>query len=185
LSDSPSAEVVIELLRAAIARHGKPEAVRTDRGGGFLSAQMTSFLEAELIDHVVGRAYHPEGGGKVESLIGTIRRELWDVEHFDDWNAATRRLDAWVLEYNERRAHMGIDGLTPADRFYGRADRVLSHIDAVSRRRHGALAMHTSDGAPFEEIGERAFEVLRLVIVDGQMELRLCGSKVILGSVTH
>jgi transposase InsO family protein len=184
LSNSPSAEVVIELLRTAIARHGKPEAVRTDRGGGFLSAEMTAFLEAELIDHVVGRAYHPEGGGKVESLVGTLRRELWDVEHFDDWDTAARRLGRFFLEYNERRAHMGIDGLTPADRFFGRADRVLAHIDAVSRRRNGAHAVDADAGAPLEEIGARALEVLRLVIVDGQMELRLCGSKVILGSVT-
>lgn len=185
LSDGPSAQVAIEALRAAIARHGKPEAVRTDRGGGFLSADLTDYLENELIDHVVGRAYHPEGGGKVESLIGTVRRELWDVEHFDDWTTAARRLDAWVLEYNEHRAHMGIDGLTPADRFFGRADRVLAHIDAVSRRRNGAHAMSARPGAPFEQIGERVLEVLRLVIVDGKMELRLCGSKVILGSVTQ
>lgn len=185
LSDGPSAQVAIEALRAAIARHGKPEAVRTDRGGGFMSAELTDYLEAELIDHVVGRAYHPEGGGKVESLIGTIRRELWDVEHFDDWTGAVRRLDTWILEYNERRAHMGIDGLTPADRFFARADRVLAHIDAVSRRRNGAHAMSADPSTPFEQIGERALEVLRLVIVDGQMELRFCGSKVILGSVTH
>jgi len=184
LGDGPSTDVVIATMQAAIARHGKPEAVRTDRGGGFLSKDFTGYLEAELIDHVVGRAYHPQGGGKVESLVGTVRRELWDIEHFDSWDTATRRLDTFFAEYNERRAHMGIDGLTPADRFFGRADRVLAHIDAVSRHRNGALAMRAEPGAPFEEVGEHALEVLRLVIVDGQMELRFCGSRVILGSVT-
>jgi len=185
LCDGPSAEAVIETMRAAIARHGKPEAVRTDRGGGFLSKDLAAYLEAELIDHVVGRAYHPQGGGKVESLVGTVKRELWEVEHFDDWDTATRRLDGFVAAYNERRAHMGIDGLTPADRFYGRADRVLAHIDAVSRRRHGALALRAEDGSPVEELRERALEVLRLVVIDGRMELRFCGSRVILGSVTR
>ncbi len=185
LGDGPSAEVTIEAMQVAIARHGKPEAVRTDRGGGVLSKEFTDYLEAELIDHVVGRAYHPEGGGKVESLIGTVRRELWDVEHFGDWEQAAARLDSFVFEYNEQRAHMGIDGLTPADRFFGRADRVLAHIDAVSRHRNGTHAMRAEPGAPFEEVGERALEVLRLVILDGRMELRFCGSKVILGSVTR
>lgn len=185
LCDGPSAEAVIETMQEAIARHGKPEAVRTDRGGGFLSKELGAYLEAELIDHVVGRAYHPEGGGKVESLVGTVKRELWEVEHFDDWDKATRRLERFVADYNERRAHMGIDGLTPADRFFGRADRVLAHIDAVSRRRHGAMAMRAEDGSPVEELGEHALEVLRLVVVDGRMELRFCGSRVILGSVTR
>lgn len=161
--------------------------MRTDRGGGFLSKELESYLESELIDHVVGRAYHPQGGGKVESLVGTLRRELWDVEHFDDWSIATRRLDAFIADYNERRAHMGIDGLTPADRFFARADKVLATIDALSRRRNGALAMYAAPGTPVEEVASgdtgAPVEVLRLVIVHGQMELRLCGSRVILGAV--
>jgi putative transposase len=137
VAESPSAEVVIATLGAAIARHGKPEAVRTDRGGAFSSGELGAFLGVELIDQVVGRSYHPQGGGKVESLIGTVRRELWDVEHFDSRETATRRLGEFFDHYNERRAHMGIDGLTPADRFHGRADRVLAAVDAVSRQRRG------------------------------------------------
>jgi putative transposase len=184
LCESPSAEVSVELLSKASARYGRPESVRTDRGGGFLAAEFTKYLEAELIDHIVGRSYHPEGGGKVESLVGTLRRELWDTEHFDDWPMAERRLADWIAHYNTKRAHMGIDGLTPADRYFGRADEVLSHIDAVSRRRNGAHAQRADKGAAFEEVSRGGpMEVLRLVIVDGHMELRLCGARVVLGKV--
>ena len=187
LAGACSSDVVVATLGAAIARHGKPEAVRTDRGGAFLSGELGSYLEAQLIDHVVGRSYHPQGGGKVESIIGTVRRELWDVEHFEDRAAAERRLACFFEEYNERRAHMGIDGLTPADRFFGRADRVLAAIDAVSRRRQGALALLTRQGDPVEELsGPRTrapLEVLRLVVVDGVVELRFCGARVRLGSI--
>ncbi len=187
LSDSSSSVVVVETLAAAIARHGKPEAVRTDRGGAFLSDELGRYLEVELIDHVVGRPYHPQGGGKVESIIGTVRRELWDVEHVEDRAAAERRLAAFFAEYNERRAHLGIDGLTPADRFFGRADRVLAAIDALSRRRQGSLALLSRQGDPIEELsGPRSgapFEVLRLVVVDGEVELRFCGARVRLGTI--
>ena len=107
------------------------------------------FLEAELIEHIVGRSYRPKGGGKVESAVGTLRRELWDVYQF--------------------------------------ADRVLAAIDAISRRRQGALAMVSPAGAAVEEIGEERsgapLEVLRLAIVDGAMELRFCGTRVWLGRV--
>ncbi|MHC4091475.1 MAG: IS3 family transposase [Planctomycetota bacterium] len=185
LSDRPSAEAAIEVLRASIARHGKPEAVRTDRGGGFLSKDFEKALEAELIDHIVGRPYHPQGGGKVEALIGTLRRELWDVEHFADRHEATCRVAEFIEHYNERRAHMGIDGLTPADRYHGRADRVLAKLDAVSRKRNGALEQHAVNDAVFEETVATGapMEVLRLVLTDGQMELRLCGARVCLGRV--
>jgi transposase InsO family protein len=191
LADSPSSTVATETLRRAVARHGKPEAIRTDRGGAFVAfSKETDFgryLEAELIDHIVGRSYSPRGGGKVESAVGTLRRELWDVFHFADRLEAEERLRSFFDEYNERRAHMGIDGLTPADRFFGRADQVLAAVNALSRKRQGALAQSAPAGSPAEEIlSARAgapFEVLRLVLIDGVMELRFCGARVRLGRV--
>lgn len=191
LAESPTSAVATETLRHAIARHGKPEAVRTDRGGAFVAytkeTDFGRFLEAELIDHSVGRSYRPTGGGKVESAVGTLRRELWDVYQFADRDEAARRLAEFFAEYNERRAHMGIDGLTPADRFFGRADRVLAAIDAISRRRQGSLAMLSPAGAAIEELGDprggAPLEVLRLAIVDGVMELRFCGARVRLGRI--
>lgn len=191
VADSASSAVATEAMRLSIARHGKPEAVRTDRGGAFVAFSKESdfgrFLEAELIDHIVGRAYSPRGGGKVESAVGTLKRELWEVFHFEDRAEAERRLAQFFEEYNERRAHMGIDGLTPADRFFGRADRVLAALDAISRKRQGALALVSLTGGPVEELtftGAGApMEVLRLVLVDGVMELRFCGARVRLGRV--
>lgn len=195
LAEAPSSAVATETMRHAIARHGKPEAVRTDRGGAFIAYSKETdfgrFLEAELIDHIVGHSYRPRGGGKVEAAVKTLRRELWDVYHFADRHEAQARLADFFAEYNERRAHMGIDGLTPADRFFGRADRVLAAIDAVSRRRQGALAMVAPAGAAIEELsgglgdgqGGVPLEVLRLVIADGVMELRFCGARVTLGEV--
>lgn len=191
LSDAPESNVAVRTFKTAIARHGKPEAVRTDRGGAFVAfAKETDFgryLEAELIDHIVGRSYRPRGGGKVESAVGTLKRELWEVFHFEDRAEAEEKIAVFFDEYNELRAHMGIDGLTPADRFFGRADRVLVAIDAVSRRRQGALALVEKSGAAVEEVtGARTgapLEVLRLVLVDGVMELRFCGARVRLGRV--
>jgi putative transposase len=37
LCDSPSSEMAVQVLRQAIARHGKPEAIRTDRAGAFVA----------------------------------------------------------------------------------------------------------------------------------------------------
>lgn len=191
VADSQSSEVATATLRAAMARHGKPERVRTDRGGAFVArTQENDFarvLEVELIDHSIGRSYHPEGGGKVESLIGTLRRELWDVEEFATRVQAEARIAAWVSEYNHQRAHMGIDGLTPADRFFGRADQVLAAIDAASRHRQGSIAQRLAAGAPVEEVlglqRQAPLEVLRLVLVDGHLELRFLGARVVLGPV--
>jgi transposase InsO family protein len=191
LCSSPSSSIVVETFRAAIARHGKPESVRTDRGSAFVAfAREGDFgrvLEAEDVTHIVGKSYRPKGGGKVESAVRTLRRELWDLEHFEDRDHAEQRLKEFFGDYNERRAHMGIDGLTPADRFFGRADQVLAHINAVSRHRQGVLAQSSPSGSAIEELGAipagSPMEVLRLMLVDGTLELRFCGARVVLGQV--
>jgi putative transposase len=191
LCTAPSSTVVVDTFRAAMARHGKPESMRTDRGGAFVAfsreGDFGRVLEAEDVTHIVGKPYNAKGGGKVESAIRTLRRELWELEHFEDRDHAEQRLREFFLDYNERRAHMGIDGLTPADRFFGRADQVLARINALSRHRQGVLAESAPAGCAIEELGTtRAgspMEVLRLTLVDGAMELRFCGARVVLGQV--
>jgi transposase InsO family protein/transposase-like protein len=187
LCESPSSEVVVETMRRAIALHGKCESVYTDRGGAFLAWRDQSgfqrFCEEELIDHHVSHAYRPQGRGKVEALIKTIQRELWEVEHFDSVAQAERRLVEWIEHYNERRAHMGIDGLCPADRFFGRAERVRAEIEARIRQRAAAPGTNPADG-PVEENGAGApVDVLRIAIVDGVAELRVFGARIPLGTV--
>jgi putative transposase len=191
LCNSPSSSVAVETFRAAMARHGKPESIRTDRGGAFVAfAREGDFgrvLEAEDVTHIVGKSYSPKGGGKVESAVRTLRRELWDLEHFEDRDHAEQRLKQFFFEYNERRAHMGIDGLTPADRFFGRADQVLAQINALSRHRQGVLTESAPAGSAIEELGTvrvgSPMEVLRLTLLDGVLELRFCGARVVLGRV--
>ena len=76
-----------------------------------------NFLEAELIDHHVSPSYRPQGRGKIESLAGTVQRELWQVVHFSSLEEARERTRSFFQWYNYGRAHMGIDGLTLADRY--------------------------------------------------------------------
>jgi transposase InsO family protein len=185
LCEAPSSEAVVSEFKRAIARHGKPESVYTDRGGAFLAwrdqSAFARFCEAELIDHHVSRPYRPQGRGKVEALIATVQRELWQVEHFSSIAEAQRRLAEWVEHYNERRAHMGIDGLTPADRFFSRADKVRAAIEARIRQR---TAAPEPAGAPLEETaGASPLEVLRVVMIDGHAELRVFGARVRLGAI--
>jgi hypothetical protein len=115
---SPSAGAIVIAARV----HPTRRANRREEAAG---------AAIRIHDHIVGRSYSPRGGGKVESAMGTLKRELWECFHFEDRTEAERRLSAWVDDYNHRRAHMGIDGLVPADRFFGRADQVLARVAAI------------------------------------------------------
>ena len=188
LADGPTSEVVVAALRDAIRLHGKPERVYTDRGAAFTAwRDVTSceqFLDEQLIDHSLRKAHRPQGGGKIESVIGTVQRELWEVVHFEDVAEAERALAAFFADFNHRRAHLGIGSLVPADRFYGRWPEVVAEMDAVSRRRQGALALQL-DRRLFVEppaAGERVI-ALQLILVGDQAEIHLGGRRVVLGKV--
>jgi transposase InsO family protein len=191
LFEHPTSEDVVAVLTDAIRRHGKPEAVYTDRGGPFLAWRKPSalgrFLEAELIDHHVSPSYRPRGRGKVESLADTVKRELWHVRHFGSVAEAKDALRDFFGRYNDRRAHMGIDGLTPADRFHGRWEEVRERVEAASRGRQGAAALGGGAGGdPFvteELLPDGPFEVLRLLVSDGRMQLAFLGHRIDLGEM--
>ncbi|MDZ4233461.1 MAG: DDE-type integrase/transposase/recombinase [Dietzia sp.] len=185
LMTEPTSEAVVAVIERAIRQHGKPGAVYTDRGGAFLAwrnaSSLENFLERELIDHHVGPSYRPQGRGKVESLAGTIQRELWNVVHFESVDLAREKVRAFFVWYNEARAHMGIDGLTPADRYFGRWEQVKARVDAATRGRTQALAALTEGRVTEEITAGGPAEVLRLVAVDGRLELRFLGHRVNLG----
>jgi len=188
LAEGPTSEAVVAALREAIRLHGKPERVYTDRGAAFTAWRDVTtcevFLDAELIDHSLRGAGRPQGGGKIESVIDTVQRELWELIHFDTVEDAERGLAKFFADYNHRRAHMGIGSLVPADRFYGRWPEVQAEMDAVSRRRQGALALHADRRLYVDPpaAGERVV-ALQLVVVGDEAELWLGGRRVRLGRV--
>jgi len=186
LSETITSEDAVACLERAVATHGKPERVLTDRGGQFLAVrEETSFrryLERETIDHSVSRPYHPQTLGKVESVNRAIQKELIYVREFSAVDELSAAITDWISRYNFRRAHMGIDGLVPADRYFGLQGRVLAEVQARSRGRQSAAGSSGRIGGPLEELGD-AREVLRLVLVDGGLQLRFCGQGVELGRV--
>jgi transposase InsO family protein len=189
LFENPTSEDVVAVLVDAIRRHGKPEAVYTDRGGPFLAWHKSSsfgrFLESELIDHYVSPAYRPRGRGKIEALADTVQRELWHVRQFGSVPEAKVALVEFFRRYNFARAHMGLHGLTPADRFLGRWEEVMERVQAASRHRQGAPAGKGQDPFVTEEVlPDGPFEVLRLLIENGRMTLAFLGHRVDLGEVS-
>jgi putative transposase len=187
LLESPTSEDVVAMMKEAIRRHGKPEAIYTDRAGPFLAwgkeGSLQRFLERELIDHHVCAAYHPQGRGKVEAVLKTVKRELWEIEHFASEEEARAALGCFVLHYNHRRAHIGLDGLTPADRFFGRWEAVLAAVQAESRKRQGAAVLQGRARLTEELPPRERAELLRLMVVDGELELRFFGHRIPLGRV--
>jgi transposase InsO family protein len=130
-----SMEAAIDVIEASIRRYGKPEAVLTDRGATFHTwsgiGRFDRMLESYGIEHRLASAQHPQTCGKIEAVNKAIQKELIDRVEFRNFLDAKSQISRWVDDFNHQRTHQGLGGvLVPADRFYGRADRVLERIES-------------------------------------------------------
>jgi len=133
LLDKTSIDEVIDLVGASIARFGKMEELLTDRGFVFYSwrgiNRFELYLETQRIEHTHARPHHPQTLGKVEALNRRIQSELFAKQQFSTAHQATVAVQKWVEHYNYQRPHQGLGGLlTPAERFHGKAEKVLDDI---------------------------------------------------------
>jgi transposase InsO family protein len=163
---SQSAALVLEVVRTAIVAHGTPREMLTDNGSQYVTWRGTSAFHREMdkrgIKHIVAKPQRPQTLGKIERFWGTLWRECIETSVFLDLEDARRRIGHFIDYYNFQRPHQGIEGLVPADRFFGAASEVLATLRSRVAANALELARNGVPKAPFYvtgRIGERAFSV--------------------------
>jgi transposase InsO family protein len=166
LHASASTALVIEVLRSAITNYGPPEEVLTDNGPQYVTwrgkSAFTKELEARGVRQVVASPRHPQTLGKVERLWGTLWRECLQAAVFADLTEARQRIGLFIDHYNFQRPHQGVDGLVPADRYFGAAPEVLATLRSRVAANALELARHGVPKEPFYltgQVGGRPFSV--------------------------
>jgi transposase InsO family protein len=148
LHASASTALVLEALEAGLAAYGPPAEILTDNGPQYVTwrgtSQFTRHLQKQGIKQIVARPRRPQTLGKIERFWGTLWREFLETAVFLDLAEARTRIGHFIDHYNFQRAHQGINGLVPADRFFGAAQDVLRTLkervlaNALELARHGA-----------------------------------------------
>ena len=161
---SQSTPLVIEALRAGIANYGPPEEVFTDNGTQYVTWRGKSAFAKELerrgIRHVIASPHRPQSMGKIERWWSSLWKECLESAIFVDLQEARTRIGLFIDYYNFQRVHQSLDGLVPADRFFGAAEEVKRTL--ASRVAANALTL-AKNGLPKEpfymtgQAGGRAF----------------------------
>jgi transposase InsO family protein len=176
LHASQSSALVLEVLRAGLTSYGTPQEILTDNGTQYVTwrgkSVFTKELEKRGIKQVVAAPRRPQTLGKIERFWGTLWRECVESAVFMDLADAQRRIGLFIDHYNFQRAHQGVDGLVPADRFFGAAAEVRRTLaarvaaNALELARNGlpkkpVYLTGQVDGQPFSVHGEGDRVVLR------------------------
>lgn len=160
LHASASSALVLEVLRAGIANYGPPEEILTDNGPQYVTwrgkSQFSKELEQQGIRQIVSRPKHPQTLGKIERFWGTLWRECLQTAVFLDLEDARRRIGLFIDHYNFQRPHQGLEGATPADRFFSAAPTVLQTLRERVAANALELARQGTPRPPFYMTGQVA-----------------------------
>jgi transposase InsO family protein len=166
LHASQSSALVMEVLRVGITSHGTPQEILTDNGSQYVTwrgkSAFTRELEKRGIRQVVAAPRRPQTLGKIERFWGTLWRECLEATTFLDMGEATQRIGLFIDYYNFQRPHQGMDGLVPADRFFGAAPDVLRTLKERVAANALELARNGTPKKPFYltgSVGGKPFSV--------------------------
>src|SRR5215468_7361303 len=158
LHASQSTALVLEVLRAALANHATPEEILTDNGSQYVTWRGKSAFSKELdkrgIQQIVAAPRRPQTLGKIERFWGSLWRECVESAVFLDLADAQRRIGLFIDYYNFQRPHQGIDGLVPADRFFGAVAEVRQALQARVAANALQLARQGLPKPPFYLTGQ-------------------------------
>src|SRR5262249_32600859 len=158
LHASQSSALVIEVVRASLTAYGVPDEILTDNGSQYVTWRGKSAFSKELekrgIKQIVAAPRRPQTLGKIERFWGTLWRECIESAVFIDLGDARQRIGHFIDHYNFQRAHQGIDGLVPADRFFGAASEVKRTLQARGEANALGPARPGLPRAPFYLTGQ-------------------------------
>jgi transposase InsO family protein len=158
LHASQSTALVLEVWRAAMTGFGTPEEVLTDNGTQYVTwrgkSAFTKECEKRGVKQIVASPHRPQTLGKIERFWGTLWRECVETAVFVDLGDAQQRIGLFIDSYNFQRPHQGIDGSTPADRFFGAAEEVKRTLAARVQANALELARQGVPKSPFYLTGQ-------------------------------
>ena len=178
---SQTAEHVLEVYRRAVAECGVPKEMLTDQGRQFSSWRGTTRFEAELkkdrVHHLKSRPHHPMTLGKIERFWKTIWEEFLERAQFDSFDSACERIRLWVKYYNHRRPHQSLEGLCPADRFFGIAQELRQVIERGIQENVLELALRGEPQSPFYMVGRMGEQSVVIRAEKGRVKMLVDGEE--------
>jgi transposase InsO family protein len=106
---------VITVVEAAMARHGKPQHIRSDNGPEFIAYAIGDWLQENKIETIYIRPGSPWENGHIESFHDKFRDECLNREIFGSLLEAKVLVEQWRIDYNTNRPHSSLRYQTPQE----------------------------------------------------------------------
>ena len=108
-----SGRAVAEALDRVLGESARPRSITVDHGTEFTSRALEdwAYRRGVALDFI--HPGKPVQNAHIESFNGRLRDECLNVHQFVSLADARRKIEAWRLDYNQRRPHGSLGHLTP------------------------------------------------------------------------
>ena len=100
-------------LDRAIATGTAPRSITVDHGTEFMSRALEDWAYQRGVQLDFIRPGKPVENAFIESFNGRLRDECLNVHQFTSIEDARAKIEAWRIDYNQRRPHGSLGHLTP------------------------------------------------------------------------
>lgn len=118
ISINMETDFIVEALKEAMMRYGKPEIFNTDQGSQFTSEAFTSVLK----DHKILISMDGKGAWRdnvfVERLWKSVKYEEVYLKAYETVAEARQSLNHYFQFYNTKRPHSSLDKQTPDEAYF-------------------------------------------------------------------
>jgi putative transposase len=104
---------VIRSLEQIIEWRGKPQAIRSDNGSEYVSAEFQCWAERQGIQLLFIQRGKTTQNAYVERFNRTVRHEWLDDHIFESIAQSQQTATDWLWRYNTERPNMALGGITP------------------------------------------------------------------------
>lgn len=106
---------VAATLDRIVDRDGAPVSITVDHGTEFTSRALEDWAWARGVKLDFIRPGKPTENGHIESFNGRLRDECLNTHQFLSLADARGKIEAWRIDYNQRRPHSSLGHLTPSE----------------------------------------------------------------------
>ena len=108
-----SGETVGQALDRVLSEDARPTSITVDHGTEFQSRALEDWAYRRGVQLDFIRPGKPVENAFIESFNGRLRDECLNVHQFTSLGRGPTIIEAWRLDYNQRRPHSSLGHLTP------------------------------------------------------------------------
>lgn len=118
LSNTLGKTFVIEAVKKAIRRYGKPDILNSDQGSQFTCEEYINLLKENGIKISMDGKGRALDNQRIERFFRSYKWEKLYLEQYETGHQLRQITDCYIEHYNNKRPHQALEYSTPAELYY-------------------------------------------------------------------